>query len=590
MNSPQRNGPHSEASWLIRLEKAEPYIALRLIVLQGGVAFAAAWSGAPQGEIPEILNFLPFSLGGVVREEIAFAFGYPIRELLWAGDYWRVLTGVFLPPGLGIFVLGSLIFFPVARELERSTGRGGGMTVYILGGATTLAVDLFHRPGVTSGGLGAVFAASGALWTLRRFEKRAGMAKPEGAPGEGIFFLAFLALICSLPGMAQPLLPVLLSQSFQTTLAPSWMGLAAAAVSGMAVIAPLASTRLPAAPEGASPDRNHRKPSSPGLSLAGALSWGLGLALYCFLSFRFGFGADYGLWKLESEVIAGNPVALQELENLAGHPTKDFFLLRRLSVACLRQGLWAKANPLLERLEQESSGWSESRGKSYVQRTLMAVNLNLQDSATRRSLRFSGASLNYQIDSQRLLLDRAHLARLSGDRESLASLREEAIAAAEALAYVSAIAGASAGEPYPPHQLEARILNDRAYIRAELGGDLEIALREASASVALAVDSMNLDTLGWIETLRGNGEEGIRRLQQALFSPRGTSLGATYYHLGVAHDEKAEREQARFYFEEALSRDLEWWEEVDLLRRAPDLNPEGLIRPKKGLDVGAVRE
>ena len=226
----------------------------------------------------------------------------------------------------------------------------------------------------------------------------------------------------------------------------------------------------------------------------------------------------------------------------------------------------------MESLSAEAASWDEYSERQAILRQVRLFDLNLRDSNHRDPQRFSGASANYGVSYLRLLTDRAHLARIQGDVETQAALRNEVLERTTELAAVSGATGALAlGEVGP----EWVLLNNLSYVRAELEGDLSVAVEEASRSVSVQANPLNLDTLGWIEIKRGNLERGVEYLREAVFDPDNLSAGTTYYHLGVAYDEMGQREKAEFYFREALRLDLEWWEEIDLFERCPHCPPSG---------------
>jgi tetratricopeptide (TPR) repeat protein len=132
---------------------------------------------------------------------------------------------------------------------------------------------------------------------------------------------------------------------------------------------------------------------------------------------------------------------------------------------------------------------------------------------------------------------------------------------------------ASAGDPLSKPRIESLILNERAYLRTELDGNLAVAIEEASRSVALHVDSNNLDTLGWVHFKSGETEKAIENLGRSLQAQETSASGTTYYHLGAAFQASGDEENARFYFKEALRRDLPWWELLEIERLCPDCAP-----------------
>ena len=238
MNDVPEESRGSFAGFLSRLDNAEPYVAIRVAIVQAGLAVALSIAGAS----PKMM-FL--GMGEVVDRKTAFDFGYPIRELIWAGEMWRVAVGVFFPPaGLGLFLLSSLLFLSIAKVVERNLTRWNALLLYALGGSTVMLVDLCAYPGVTSGGLGMVYTAAGAVWTIHRIKPTEELEPlPRGLLPFGII-LAFLAFLCAFPGLYDPAFQASLAQRSLVFLLPSATALLAATLTGVTVVLPLAQNRL----------------------------------------------------------------------------------------------------------------------------------------------------------------------------------------------------------------------------------------------------------------------------------------------------------------------------------------------------------
>ena len=567
-----------------RLESAEPYIAIRLLILQVGIAVAMVMGGGVKPDLPPLLDFFPYSWGCVVFPQSAFDFGYPIRELIWGGEIWRIGVGILLPPGLGLLLFAWVPFFPLVRWLEMKVSRRETCLIYLFGGLTTVGVDLVSNPGITSGGIGMVSAAVGAVWVLQRFEAP---VEPVTRPILRPLHLLFFVLLGTLATLPHSILLALFveestgavsaSLSSFGVLAPSLTAFLAAGVTGMVVVLPAAWKRgsLSVAMPG-----SKQKPISSSRRLARRLVeplWVMGLAGFLSFSWLVRTGIDHSLWRLEPDLVAGNKQAQQKLGALCDVHPKDLFLRKRLAVSYLRSGDWDRGQDLLESLATEVKDSSPEARQRHLRRQLRLADLNLRSSTNRFPVRFSGISGNYSVEPLRLAIDRAQLARERGDKTLLEKLHEEVFKeATESLSrFVEAYR-----RTLDATSVESTRLNSNSYFRAELDGDLAVAIEEASRSVALDSNANNQDTLGWIEVKKGNPQRAIPHLEEALFSSGGMPVGTTYYHMGVALDDLGEKKRAEFYFGEALRLDLEWWEERDLLARCPHCQPSGEIQSK----------
>jgi tetratricopeptide (TPR) repeat protein len=564
----------NEPTWIQWLERMEPYVANRLLLVQGGLALALSIAGAPQGSIPEVLNFLPFSLGGVVRESLAFDVGYPIRELIWAGEIWRIPIGTFLPPGMGIFLLYWLSMIPFAKALETRLPRTNCFLVYTIGGVATVGIDLMTGTGVTSGGIGMVFSAAGALWTLDRLAPPKDPQAATSMPRQNAFFLILLGLICALPYWGQPQLEGEMAQLGIAILTPSLAALGAAFLTGVFMAPFLIST--PAEQESSSSDSI--PPPVDTVARKGNL-WigpavaGISVLGYGVLGWYLGGRVDQALWRLEPELMADSQEGTDALARLVERYPDDLFLQKRLAVHHLRAQRWNEAEPVLAEVRVQSASWTSQAFSGQLLRALRLAHLNLRDSGTRVSWSYSGLSVNYQVLPEWVIIDQAHLVRLKGDEENLTLYRRKVLEMNENLIRAQVEKKASAGDPLSKPRIESLILNERAYLRTELDGNLAVAIEEASRSVALHVDSNNLDTLGWVHFKSGETEKAIENLGRSLQAQETSASGTTYYHLGAAFQASGDEENARFYFKEALRRDLPWWELLEIERLCPDCAP-----------------
>src|SRR3990172_12079915 len=102
-----------ESNIFHRLTQAEPFVAIRLLVLQAGIALGLLWNGSATGPLPEDLTLFPIKLMGIFNLDEVIGFGYPLREAVWSGEWWRLPVGVFLPPGLGWFAFSVIAMLPL---------------------------------------------------------------------------------------------------------------------------------------------------------------------------------------------------------------------------------------------------------------------------------------------------------------------------------------------------------------------------------------------------------------------------------------------------------------------------------------------
>jgi len=94
--------------------------------------------------------------------------------------------------------------------------------------------------------------------------------------------------------------------------------------------------------------------------------------------------------------------------------------------------------------------------------------------------------------------------------------------------------------------------NNLAYLDAEAGTNLDVALNRAQAAKAALPDDADVnDTLGWIYVKQGLPALAVSPLEQAI--QKKPSEPVYHYHLGVAHQKAGDKDRARDELSRALS-------------------------------------
>ncbi|CAN5348531.1 hypothetical protein BH09MYX1_BH09MYX1_64980 [soil metagenome] len=89
------------------------------------------------------------------------------RYHVWMGEWWRLLTPVFLHVGLWHLVWNAYASIGWSRPVERTLGPLRFLLVYALGGIAAAATSVLGHDVVSVGASGAVFAITGAALVLR---------------------------------------------------------------------------------------------------------------------------------------------------------------------------------------------------------------------------------------------------------------------------------------------------------------------------------------------------------------------------------------------------------------------------------------
>lgn len=99
--------------------------------------------------------------------------------------------------------------------------------------------------------------------------------------------------------------------------------------------------------------------------------------------------------------------------------------------------------------------------------------------------------------------------------------------------------------------------NNLAWFLATNGGDLDEAAESAGRSVESAPEGYNLDTLAWIEFLRGNYAKAWAAMKRSLEDPRSIQPGIYYHAAAILHALDRD-DEARDYLKRALDEGLDF--------------------------------
>jgi rhomboid protease GluP len=174
----QRWGPH---------QRRGPHLRWRVEDRLLSLVFPARRAATPAQEEVElyppsfltylilILNFIFFVvsywLGGTRSLQVLLQMGAKYNPGIWMGEYWRLLTPLFLHAGLPHFLFNSFALFQLGRVVERLFGRVRFVFLYFLSGLLGSALSTIFRPEIISvGASGALFGLLGALiyFSLRK--------------------------------------------------------------------------------------------------------------------------------------------------------------------------------------------------------------------------------------------------------------------------------------------------------------------------------------------------------------------------------------------------------------------------------------
>jgi rhomboid protease GluP len=94
----------------------------------------------------------------------AVVYGSNFGPYTLKGQWWRLMTSVFIHFGLGHIVLNMVVLAQVGRTVERLFGNARFLALYLFAGLTGSLMSLLWHPGTNSAGAsGAIFGVLGAL-------------------------------------------------------------------------------------------------------------------------------------------------------------------------------------------------------------------------------------------------------------------------------------------------------------------------------------------------------------------------------------------------------------------------------------------
>jgi len=174
------------------------------------------------------------------------------------------------------------------------------------------------------------------------------------------------------------------------------------------------------------------------------------------------------------------------------------------------------------------------------------------------------AALEADPESASALAGLGQLEQRAGDPEAALALFDRAVAADSAhpnYAYLAASAGLALGRTdeaksalrtllrrHPEH---VAACNDLAWLLAEEGEELDLALALAERAIRLDARPEVLDTLGWVRLRRGEIEPAIAAFERALAER--PEYSTARYHLGLALARRGDAGAARQAFDAALA-------------------------------------
>lgn len=108
------------------------------------------------------------AVDGLDSHEAIVALGALDASAVAAGEYWRLLSAIFLHGGFEHLVSNAIALFILGMVCEHAFGRGQFVVLYVLAGLAGSVVSLLSGAGPSVGASGAIFGLQGAAIVLFR--------------------------------------------------------------------------------------------------------------------------------------------------------------------------------------------------------------------------------------------------------------------------------------------------------------------------------------------------------------------------------------------------------------------------------------
>ncbi|MCB1693840.1 MAG: rhomboid family intramembrane serine protease [Pseudomonadales bacterium] len=196
----QRQAPtsyrHPGVTWLDRVRHARVTVALVIIT----ILFYPATFGLDSGNVSRLFEKMTFVAFDLQGQRLAFE---TLQQMLASGEYWRLLTPMFLHFSLMHIVFNLLWLWEIGRRIEIVNG---AWTLVLLVLVTSLSSNvvqyMMSGPALFGGMSGVVFGLLGFSLVWSRLEPR----RSHGLPS-GIYIFMVLFLVAGFVGLFDFFLP-----------------------------------------------------------------------------------------------------------------------------------------------------------------------------------------------------------------------------------------------------------------------------------------------------------------------------------------------------------------------------------------------
>ncbi|KAF1877573.1 hypothetical protein Lal_00040289 [Lupinus albus] len=148
-----------------------------------GVRSLQSTIGSPQNDdtsslyLMQVLLLFLFEIASPIRNDdlelfsLPLLYGAKINDLIMVGEWWRLVTPMFLHAGIYHMALSCWSLLTFGPQVCRGYGSFTFFLIYILGGVSGNLTSFLHTPDPTVGGTGPVFAIIGA-WLMYQIQNK----------------------------------------------------------------------------------------------------------------------------------------------------------------------------------------------------------------------------------------------------------------------------------------------------------------------------------------------------------------------------------------------------------------------------------
>jgi rhomboid protease GluP len=128
--------------------------------------------------------------GGSENTRSLVAWGAKVNPLILAGEYWRLLTSVFIHIGAMHLIFNSVALLSFGRLAEMIYGHWRFLVIYLVSGVAGATFSYLLNRQISAGASGAIFGIAGALAIFFLVNRNVGPATGQGQLGAMVALLA----------------------------------------------------------------------------------------------------------------------------------------------------------------------------------------------------------------------------------------------------------------------------------------------------------------------------------------------------------------------------------------------------------------